>query len=100
MYKRVFFSCFYYKPFYALKFPFVYLDFICDTIFTFAPHRLLYCFVTNHFRKAQRASFNLQPQNLEEKQEPGVRGHNHKAVALWQWNSSPVVEKEKQIDSQ
>lgn len=85
------------KPFHALKFPFVYLHFICDT---FAPHRLLYCFVTNHFRKAQRASFSLQPQNLEEKQEPGVRGHNHKADALWQWNSSPVVEKEKQIDSQ
>ncbi|KAB5584244.1 hypothetical protein PHYPO_G00105170 [Pangasianodon hypophthalmus] len=62
--------------------------------------RLLYCYITNHFRKAQRASFSLQPRNLEEVQEAGVRGHDHKADALWQWKSSPVVEKAKQIDSQ
>ncbi|GAA6101570.1 uncharacterized protein LOC113642838 isoform X1 [Tachysurus ichikawai] len=61
----------------------------------------LYCYVTNHFRKAQWASFNLQPRNLEEEElEAEVRGHNHRADALWQWKSSPTVEKAKQIDSQ
>ncbi|XP_060775736.1 uncharacterized protein LOC132885268 isoform X4 [Neoarius graeffei] len=62
--------------------------------------RFLYCHVTNHFQKAQQASFSLQPRNLEEEQEAGVRGHNHKADALWQWKSRPVAEKAKQIDSQ
>ncbi|KAG7326364.1 hypothetical protein KOW79_009765 [Hemibagrus wyckioides] len=63
--------------------------------------RLLYCYVTSRFRKAQWASFSLQPRKLEEEElEAGVRGHNHKADALWQWKSSPVVGKAKQIDSQ
>ncbi|XP_017335891.1 uncharacterized protein LOC108272161 isoform X2 [Ictalurus punctatus] len=62
--------------------------------------RLLFCYVTKYFRKAQQASFNLQPRNLEEEQEAGVRGQNHKADVLWQWKSSLVVEKAKQIDSQ
>ncbi|XP_053353722.1 uncharacterized protein LOC128526154 [Clarias gariepinus] len=63
-------------------------------------YRFLYCYVANRFQKAQQASFSLQPRNQEAEQEAGVKVHNHKADALWQWKSIPVVEKAKQIDSQ
>lgn len=84
MYREVALILSFIQLFHAPKFPCVHLA--CDVICSFFSFlRLLYCYVTKNFLKAQQASFSLQPRSLDEEQEAGVKGHNHKADALWQW---------------